>query len=976
MKNVPCKLLLGLWLCLAAGKSAAQTNVNWTGAVGDWTNRSSWFNELLAQSGFLPSADFNEIARIDAGGVVSVTTPLANGTDQGASTNPGEVRLGTVSGVGELTVASTGTLRVQDASSTDGGVEVGGGPGSGVLRVLPGGSLTVDGALTSAGAAANLVQLGAPTGAGPANVAVGSAIFGGTTNVYRNVTFNSSAIAFQPTSIYRPVFSSGLGATLQATGSVSLAGTLRPDFGGVAPAVGSSWSLMEGANVSGSFAKIDSALAGSLGAGQAFVVSTANAAGSRKSVQLSVRQLAVLSVNRDTGVVSLTNPGSTPVSLDGYTIVSNLGNLGPASWNSLQDQGGLGGTWRESPATVNRLAEIKRTGVGTLAAGQTVTLGAVFSPSPSTIGAPTEDLELQYTAPDGDFTGLVSYTGTTVNNLLVQVDPISGQARLRNTSAFTVQTDGYTISSAGGSLSPSGWTSLDDQNAAGGDWRESPGTSSRLSELKKSSFTTLAPGASFNLGPLFKTNFPKDLTFQYLRFGQSEPVNGEVIFASLSGIPGDFNNNGVVNGTDLNVWKSAFGTPSATGDADGDGDSDGADFLIWQRKVGATSVTSSSRAAGAPVPEPGCICLALAGACCARHASRRRKRAKSATLRATHSASNGALRFGFTLVELLVVIAIIGVLIALLLPAVQSAREAARRSQCANNTKQIALAVHNYASVFGSLPMGYGLLPEGGYGTGVAETAGQKQYAEWPWCARILAYLEQNAISTKIDFRWNPGNAQNTPAVLTLVAAKIPNFHCPSDETATTNWGEGGSCYSSNLFPLGFGRISYAGNFGHGEGVNPASSQLEAPFEGVRPGARRIHGVFGYNHGDKFSQITDGASNTLLTSELIMGGICTIRGNFSYDEGPVFMQFYPPNDSTPDLVRWCDPQDKLPGAIAPCIDSVSTLNMILHTSRSSHPEIVVASTCDGSTHIINDDIALDVWRALGSPASSEVVSIP
>jgi prepilin-type N-terminal cleavage/methylation domain-containing protein len=335
----------------------------------------------------------------------------------------------------------------------------------------------------------------------------------------------------------------------------------------------------------------------------------------------------------------------------------------------------------------------------------------------------------------------------------------------------------------------------------------------------------------------------------------------------------------------------------------------------------------------------------------------------------------------FTLVELLVVIAIIGVLVALLLPAVQAAREAARRSQCTNNTRQVAIAVHNYASAHGALPMGYGLLPEGKYGTGVADTG--QQYAEWPWTSRILAYLEQNAISTQIDFKWNPGNAQNHPAVLqSLVSAKIPAFHCPSDETAKTNFAEAGNCYDNNMFPLGFGRISYAGNFGNAEGVNPANSQLEASEDG-RPGSRRLPGVFGYNRGDTFAQITDGTSNTLLTSELVIGGVCSIRGNFTYDEGPVFMQFYRPNDTTPDLVRWCDPQDKLPGAAAPCLGppgnnegTVGPLNMVLHTSRSMHPGAVIASLCDASARVINDDIELDVWRALGTARGDETVSIP
>jgi len=616
MKNLPLLLVLAAGHGVIAAPALAQTNVNWTGGTGNWTNGAAWFNEALAQTGFMPSADFSEIARIDGGGGVSVTTPLANGTDQGASTNPGEVRLATVSGTGELIIASGGTLRVQDAESTDGGLEVGGGPGAGVLRVLPGGALTADGAMTSAANPANLVQLGAASGAGTASVNVGSAAFGGTTIVHRNAAFQSgSSVSFQPTSVYRPVFSGGLGATLQATGAVGLGGTLQPDFGGVAPVVGSMWNLIEGASAGGSFANIDSSLAGALGPGQAFVVSTASIAGGRQAVKLSVRQLAVLSVNRDTGVASLTNPGATPVSLDGYTIASPLGSLGPSGWNSLQEQGALGGTWRESPATTERVSELKRTSVGMLAPGQSVSLGTLYAPTPTMIGEPTEDLALQFASPDGVFNGLVTYTGTKVNNILLQVDPSSGHARLRNTSSFTVQIDGYTIASAAGSLTPAGWTSLDDQNAAGGDWRESPGSSTRLSELKRSSFTTLAPGASFDLGALFNASLPKDLAFQFLPFGQSQPSTGQVLFTPISsGLPSDFNDDGQVNAADLAIWRGAFGASSAA-DADNDGDSDGADFLVWQRNLSASALAANTGSLTA-APEPTSLVVAMAALAC------------------------------------------------------------------------------------------------------------------------------------------------------------------------------------------------------------------------------------------------------------------------------------------------------------------------------------------------------------------------
>lgn len=328
---------------------------------------------------------------------------------------------------------------------------------------------------------------------------------------------------------------------------------------------------------------------------------------------------------------------------------------------------------------------------------------------------------------------------------------------------------------------------------------------------------------------------------------------------------------------------------------------------------------------------------------------------------------------GFTLVELLVVIAIIGVLVGLLLPAVQAAREAARRSQCVNNSKQIALAMQNYHSAHGSLPMGYGPMAPDGYGK-------QASGSEWSWAARLFGVMEQTAISGAIDWNWNPGLVAGASSTLKEVrTAKIPGFHCPSDETVQVNWNEGKACGIEGDIE-GFGRISYAGNFGNCQDTTPptappSASQLEAPREGVRNFAR-VDGVFSYNHGDEFGQITDGTSNTLLTAELIAGSPCSIRGVFAYDEGPVFMQFYPPNDTTPDLVRWCDPQDKIAGSKSPCIDSVTQLNMVLHTARSNHTGGVVTSRCDGSANMISDGIDLVVWRALGTPRGDEVVALP
>ena len=323
-------------------------------------------------------------------------------------------------------------------------------------------------------------------------------------------------------------------------------------------------------------------------------------------------------------------------------------------------------------------------------------------------------------------------------------------------------------------------------------------------------------------------------------------------------------------------------------------------------------------------------------------------------------------RRAFTLVELLVVIAIIGILIALLLPAVQAAREAARRMQCTNNAKQIALATHMYHDNFKQFPPGYGYQNHG-YG----QNGGWGVEPEWSWMVRLFPYLEQPVAADAFndgywDF-WIGNFTSTTPEkLITVLSAKYSGFQCPSDPSVRTNWNAGG-VYVPSWPTVGFSRGSYAGNFGYGDPAITNSAGLE------RPG--HINGVFAYNYGASIEEIPDGTSSTLLMSEVIPGSVMSLRGAWWFDEGPMFMVEYTPNDMTPDLVMGsrCNAEDSAPSATAPCRGSVSESNMSVHTARSCHPGGVVTGMCDGSASFVTNQVSLSIWRALGTPKGGETI---
>jgi len=193
-------------------------------------------------------------------------------------------------------------------------------------------------------------------------------------------------------------------------------------------------------------------------------------------------------------------------------------------------------------------------------------------------------------------------------------------------------------------------------------------------------------------------------------------------------------------------------------------------------------------------------------------------------------------RRGFTLIELLVVIAIIAVLIALLLPAVQAAREAARRSQCVNNLKQIGLGLHNYHSAQNCFPLGATLQP-----WDVGAPPPQDNWDCWSAHAQMLPYLEQTAIYNALNFsfapqRGNYGYNCNTTGYLT----KIATFGCPSDG----NWATSGNL---NNYFASIGPSAYS------------TAQRDSA------------GMFAYQQMYSTADVKDGTSNTIAFGESLVG---------------------------------------------------------------------------------------------------------
>ncbi|MBN1396283.1 MAG: DUF1559 domain-containing protein [Pirellulales bacterium] len=332
-----------------------------------------------------------------------------------------------------------------------------------------------------------------------------------------------------------------------------------------------------------------------------------------------------------------------------------------------------------------------------------------------------------------------------------------------------------------------------------------------------------------------------------------------------------------------------------------------------------------------------------------------------------------ARRFAFTLVELLVVITIIGSLIALLLPAVQSAREAARKMQCTNNLKQIGLATHNYASA-------NGYLPNAGWSyTYLDGTPGYPN--DYSPLAKILPYAEQANLQDLIDFdiyMGHPGSAPLPVELHAAVATVVPMFICPSDAEEPVHVVNVGS------EPIPAAGTNYAMN---------GSSGLDGAYHPSF--SDNCDGLCWVNSRIAFRDIQDGTSNTLAFTESLRGpgdspssgsipDIQVYRAQISSNQAPVAeagnLDISGCGWDGKRLTTWlrgCSPSGPvMNGRFPPNCPwpDLAYKSSKVTAARSRHPGGVNVCFCDGSVRFIGDSINIEVWRRLWTRDGGEILS--
>ncbi len=313
---------------------------------------------------------------------------------------------------------------------------------------------------------------------------------------------------------------------------------------------------------------------------------------------------------------------------------------------------------------------------------------------------------------------------------------------------------------------------------------------------------------------------------------------------------------------------------------------------------------------------------------------------------------------GFTLIELLVVIAIIAILIALLLPAVQQAREAARRSQCKNNLKQLGLALHNYHSTHNTFPMGI----ERKINSAACGGSSPWYSSRTLWGTHLLPYLEQNALYNQINFEAGSGCDSTTgmsdSGNKAVAKTDVVAFRCPSDP------GNRGKTGQPNYAPTNY--LACFSNDGRSS-MNANGTEFQNNGESV---------LFG-NSKTMIRDITDGTTNTMVLSECKVGSDiqyasdhngtddCTQGGTTT--RNIVGMSwFYHSYIATVGFSTSIGPNSSQ-------VDCAGYSESGRNAARSNHIGGVHILLADGGVRFANDSINLLTWQYLGKKADNQVL---
>jgi prepilin-type N-terminal cleavage/methylation domain-containing protein/prepilin-type processing-associated H-X9-DG protein len=303
------------------------------------------------------------------------------------------------------------------------------------------------------------------------------------------------------------------------------------------------------------------------------------------------------------------------------------------------------------------------------------------------------------------------------------------------------------------------------------------------------------------------------------------------------------------------------------------------------------------------------------------------------------------MRTGFTLIELLVVIAIIAILIALLVPAVQKVREAASRTQCVNNEKQLALAVHNFHDTYKLMPA----------------YQGPSACCWGTWVVLVLPYVDQDNVA-KLYKNWGGDDStgprySSAPNTTTVTNQRFAVMSCPSDENNSPFSNLTNHNYSANVGNTGYSQPNTLNGVPNGG----------APFKPSRKQFEKTSSV-------KMVTITDGTSNTVLIAEVLQGVGRDLRGFTWWGDAAGVTGYLDPNSASPDAIYDLGYCNNLPARNLPCVLATGSYPTMFG-ARSRHPGGVNVAMCDGTVRFVRNNIGLATWRAIFSSQGNETVSL-